>query len=140
MRMQIDGGCHCGSIRYQAEVNPDNVVICRCTDCQTISEAPYRANVPVLLSKFAIQGTPKRYLKLGDSGAAVATTFCDQCGTALYSQKEGADFVYLRVGSVNQRAALPPKAQGFCRSALPWTMDLRDVPEIPSAPSARPKT
>ena len=52
MRMKIDGACHCGRISYEAEVNPDLVVICHCTDCQTSSGAPYRANVPVLLENF----------------------------------------------------------------------------------------
>ena len=39
--MHIDGGCHCGAIAYTAEVNADNVIICHCSDCQTISGAPY---------------------------------------------------------------------------------------------------
>ena len=129
--MKIDGGCHCGAISYEAEINPDNVIICHCTDCQTISGAPYRVNVPVLISKFDLRGAPKTYLKTGDSGGQVATSFCGDCGAALYSAKGAAPaFVYLRLGSVRQRAELPPKAQGFCRSAMPWAMDISDVPQI----------
>jgi hypothetical protein len=30
--MKIDGECHCGKIAYQAEVDPDTLVICHCTD------------------------------------------------------------------------------------------------------------
>ena len=45
MGMKIDGGCHCGAIRFEAEVNPRRTIICHCTDCQTISGAPYRVNV-----------------------------------------------------------------------------------------------
>ena len=41
-RMKIDGRCHCARISYVAEVNPDYVIICHCTDCQTISGSPYR--------------------------------------------------------------------------------------------------
>jgi hypothetical protein len=62
------------------------------------------------------------------------TTFCGDCGAALYSRRRDADFVFLRVGSANQRALLPPKAQGFCASAMPWAMDIRDVPQIPPSP------
>jgi hypothetical protein len=129
--MKIDGGCHCGAITYDAEVNPDNVIICHCTDCQTISGAPYRVNVPVLIGKFRLRGAPKTYRKTGDSGGQVATTFCGDCGAALYSAKgEAPAFVYLRVGSVRQRAELAPKAQGFCGSAMPWAMDISDVRRI----------
>jgi len=35
--MIIDGGCHCGQFSYRAEVDPDTVIICHCTDCQTLS-------------------------------------------------------------------------------------------------------
>jgi len=133
--MRIDGGCHCGAISYEAEINPDRVVICHCTDCQTISGAPYRVNVPVATSRFSLQGTPKVYRKIGDTGDEVSTHFCADCGAALYSSKgEAPQFVFLRVGSVNQRAELSPKSQGFRRSAMPWAMDIRHVPELPSGP------
>ena len=134
--MKIDGGCHCGAVRYAAEVNPDNVVICHCTDCQTISGAPYRTVVAVRLSKFTMEGAPKTYRKVGDSGREVETTFCGDCGAALYSHRSGADYIFLRVGSANQRKALPPKAQGFRGSAMPWAMDISRVPEIPLNPPA----
>ena len=35
--MKIEGGCHCGYIAYEAEVDPERVLICHCTDCQTLS-------------------------------------------------------------------------------------------------------
>ena len=40
--MKIDGGCHCGYIAYEAEVDPDKVRICHCTDCQTLSGSAFR--------------------------------------------------------------------------------------------------
>lgn len=129
MRMKIDGACHCGRIRYEAEVNPDLVIICHCTDCQTSSGAPYRANVPVLLENFRVTGTPKIYTKTGGSGAKGNLSFCGECGSALFSNKaEGATYVNLRLGSVRQRAQLVPKAQYFCRSAMPWVFDLAAIP------------
>ena len=44
--MKVDGGCHCGNIRYEAEVDPAKVVICHCTDCQTLSGSAFRTVVP----------------------------------------------------------------------------------------------
>lgn len=35
--MKIDGGCHCGAITYEAEIDPNSVAVCHCTDCQTLS-------------------------------------------------------------------------------------------------------
>jgi hypothetical protein len=40
--MRIDGQCHCGAVTYQAEIDPEWVSICHCTDCQTLTGSPYR--------------------------------------------------------------------------------------------------
>ena len=129
--MKISGSCHCERIRYEAEVNPEYVVICHCTDCQKTSGAPYRANVPVLLDKFHIEGEPRTYIKTGGSGKKIRPAFCENCGSALYSAGvESPEFFMLRLGAVDQRANLPPKKQGFCESAMPWAMEIGNVPVV----------
>ena len=40
--MKIDGACHCKKISFAAEIDLDNVIICHCTDCQTLSGSAYR--------------------------------------------------------------------------------------------------
>ena len=40
--MKIDGACHCGYITYEAESDPEKVMICHCTDCQTLSGSAFR--------------------------------------------------------------------------------------------------
>lgn len=127
MRMKIDGACHCGAITYEAEVDPRRTIICHCTDCQTFSGAPYRVSVQILKENFRLTGEPRRYIKRGDSGDDVHQHFCGACGTPLFSTKPDAPSVNLRTGSVRQRADLPPMAQGYCRSAQPWSADLSAV-------------
>ncbi len=85
--MMIEGSCHCGKIGYEAEINPDYVIICHCNDCQTISGAPYRANVPVKRENFMLRGQPKTYVKTAASGNKVVLSFCADCGSALFSAK-----------------------------------------------------
>ena len=89
--MKIDGRCHCGAISFAADINPALVIICHCTDCQTISGAPYRANVPVKAHNFELSGAPKTYLKTAESGQSMSLAFCGDCGAALYSHKAGDD-------------------------------------------------
>ena len=45
--MKIDGGCFCGNITFEADINPEMVMICHCTDCQSITGSAFRVNVPV---------------------------------------------------------------------------------------------
>jgi hypothetical protein len=130
--MKIDGRCHCGAISYEAEIDAGRVIVCHCSDCQTISGGPYRANVPVKMENFRLTGAPKIYVKTSESGNRMALAFCGDCGTALYSGREtGPSFVNLRLGAVTQRAQLAPRAQYFCRSAMPWVFDLDAVPKSP---------
>ena len=68
--MKIDGGCHCGAITYEAEVDPDKAGICHCTDCQILSGTAFRTLVPIPEDAFTLlSGQPKTYIKTGDSGA-----------------------------------------------------------------------
>lgn len=131
--MKVDASCHCGSITYEAEINPDNVVICHCTDCQTFSSAPYRVSVfGVPSENVRLEGAPKTYAKIGGSGRKVLVAFCGDCGTSLYSTKsETAGPFNLRVGAIKQRRKLTPKAQGFCGSGMPWAMNIDGIHKIP---------
>jgi hypothetical protein len=130
--LKIDGACHCGEIRFEAEIDPRRVVICHCTDCQAMSGAPYRVNVPVRAEDFVLTGEPRRYVKSGSSGASIVTTFCGTCGSPIYSQRaDDVKYLNLRLGGVTQRAQLAPRLQGFCDSAMPWSFDIREVPRAP---------
>ncbi len=60
----------CGAIVYQAEVDPETVAICHCTDCQRLSGGIFRVNMPAPAEHFRIvKGEPRRYVKTADSGA-----------------------------------------------------------------------
>jgi hypothetical protein len=38
--MRVNGGCHCGNLKYEAEIDPARVGICHCTKpCERMDEA-----------------------------------------------------------------------------------------------------
>lgn len=125
--MMIDGGCHCGTLKYQAEVEPEDVIVCHCTDCQTLSGSAFRTVVFAPDESFRfLAGEPKIYVKTADSGARRAQAFCPECGTQIYSTSvgDGPKSLGLRVGTARQRAELRPIKQYWCSSALDWVTDL----------------
>ena len=77
-------------------------------------------------------GKPKIYVKTAESGNKRAHAFCPECGTPLYSTSTDADpqSYGLRVGTARQRAQLPPKRQGWHRSAMAWTKQIDTLPKI----------
>jgi hypothetical protein len=127
--MHIDGACHCGRIRFEAEVDPAQVSVCHCTDCQTLSGTAFRVSVPAGREDFRLlSGEPKRYVKVAESGNRRVQGFCAECGTPIYATNEGKAEVYnLRVGAIRQRAELPPLLQIWHRSAQNWVDGLGAV-------------
>lgn len=130
--MRIEGGCHCGNITYEAEIDPEQVGICHCTDCQTLSGSAFSTYVPAAREGFRLRtGQPKFYVKTAESGAKRAQAFCPECGTRIYAAAVTDPQTFnIRVGTVRQRAELRPHTQVWCRSALPWVMDLGSVKQI----------
>src|SRR5262245_33021562 len=123
--MKVDGSCHCGSVRYVAEVDPDKVEVCHCTDCQTLSGSAFRVVVPAALGTFQLLAVePKPYVKTAESGNKRVQAFCPNCGTSLYSHALAGDphirppKIGLRVGAIAQRAQLAPHTQYWTRSSL----------------------
>ena len=131
--MNIEGGCHCGMIRYRAVVDPEKVEICHCTDCQTLTGSAYRTVVPAEPDAFElICGSPKFYAKTADDGSQRLQAFCPECGSPLYSAPPRGERGYLgiRVGTTRQRDQLVPKTQFWVRSAQAWVQDLSSMTKI----------
>lgn len=131
--MQIDGQCHCGHVKYEAEIDPARVSICHCTDCQQLTGSAYR--VTAITDSASIRLTahpPKVYRKYGNNGRARLQSFCPECGSPLFTTGEGADAetTGIRLGTINQRRALRPSRQIWCQSALPWIDDLETLPGL----------
>ena len=131
--MKIDGGCHCGNITYEAEVDPEKAAICHCTDCQSLSGTAFRTVVISLVDAFTLlSGEPKMYAKTGSSGAKRIQAFCPDCGSQIYATSvgDGPKIYGIRLGTVRQRDELPPKRQIWHRSAQKWLADLGAIPTI----------
>ena len=131
--MQIDGQCHCGAVTYQAEIDPERVSICHCTDCQKLTGSPYRVTVICSGDQISMTGRPaKIYAKRGDNGRMRFQHFCGECGSPLFTSGEGGpDDWGIRWGSIRQRAELRPGRQIWCRSAVAWINDLEELPGRP---------
>lgn len=135
--MRIDGACHCGRIAYAAEIDPERVMICHCTDCQTLSGSAFRTVALTRPGGFTLlAGTPRLYVKVSDSGARREQGFCPDCGTPLFSAPDGdGPKVYsIRVGTARQRREILPRLQIWCRSAQPWLAGLPAIPALETQP------
>ena len=151
--MKITGSCHCGAIQYEAEIDPANVAACHCTDCQTLSGAAFRTVAFAPEHSFKLlAGRPSVYVKTADSGNKREQTFCPVCGSPIYSRAAERPMATtppapgtpvrtlgIRVGTLNQRNALVPRLQYYCRSAQPWAMEIAGAVRLSGGLGTEPK-
>ena len=66
---RMEGGCHCGAIRFEVSLDDYKHVICHCRTCQLLGGGPYSCNA--VLPKEALtvkEGKPAVYSYTGASG------------------------------------------------------------------------
>lgn len=128
--MKVDGGCHRGFIQYEAEIEAERVIVCHCTDCQTLAGSSFRVVVQSIPGKFwLLAGEPKVYTKSAESGAGREQGFCPECGTPIFSRPVGVctPALSLRVGALTQRNELVPSDQYWARSSQRWLAVLENI-------------
>ena len=59
--MKIDGRCHCGYVSYEAEIDPEKIVICHCADCQTLSGSAFRTVALTREDAFRLRRASRRF-------------------------------------------------------------------------------
>ena len=134
--MKVDGACFCGQITYEAELDTDRILICNCTDCQTLSGSAFRTVAFTTENGFTLlSGELKVYVKIADSGNRRQQAFCGNCGSPIYATSDPAGPFYgLRVGTIAQRDQLVPKVHIFNRSKQQWLDRIPALPTIEGMP------
>ncbi len=127
--MKVHGSCHCGLVKFSAEVDPKLTSVCHCNDCQKLTGTAFRLSVPAITGTFQIEsGEPKIYVKVAESGSQRAQAFCPECGSPLFTYGvENPTAVGLRVGVLDERSRLPPTWQKWCSSSMPWVQHISQL-------------
>ncbi|HYG44702.1 MAG TPA: GFA family protein [Bordetella sp.] len=117
----LTGGCQCGAVRYTITAEPLTAATCHCRDCQYASGGA--AAHALLLAPEALQvqrGQAREHAYQGDSGNTVVRSFCPDCGTPLFGRTEGAGYVIVKAGSLDDPAVFRPRLALWTDSAPPW--------------------
>ncbi len=127
--MKVHGSCHCGLVKFSAQVDPKLTSVCHCNDCQKLTGTAFRLSVPAITGTFQIEsGEPKIYVKVAESGSHRAQAFCPECGSPLFTYGvENPTAIGLRVGVLDERIQLPPTWQKWCSSSMPWVQHIAQL-------------
>jgi hypothetical protein len=118
----LTGGCACGAVRFRLTSAPMFVNCCHCRDCQRQTGSAFVVNALIETDRIdLVAGMPQAVPVPTDSGNPHDVYRCPDCHVALwsdYGRRPGLRFV--RVGTLDEPAALVPDAHIFTRSKLPW--------------------
>jgi hypothetical protein len=126
----LEGGCACGAVRYRLGSAPMFVHCCHCRDCQRQTGSAFVLNALIETDRISLlSGEPAPVGVPTDSGRPHEIYRCPACQTALWSDYGGRPALrFVRVGTLDDPAALPPDVHIFTRSKLPWVELPEGVP------------
>jgi hypothetical protein len=103
---------------------------CHCRDCQRQTGSAFVLNALIETDRIAVRsGAPEPAAVPTDSGKPHLIYRCPACRTALWSEYGGrSNLRFVRVGTLDDPAALRPDVHIYVRSKLPWVALPAGVP------------
>jgi hypothetical protein len=126
----LEGGCACGQVRYRLGSAPLFVHCCHCKDCQRQTGSAFVLNALIETDRVdRLAGETTLVEMPTGSGRPHDVARCSHCGTAVWSHYGGLKVLtFVRAGTLDNPAALPPDVHIYTRSKLPWVTLLAGVP------------
>ncbi len=130
MPIALEGGCACGTVRYRLASEPLFVHCCHCRDCQRQTGSAFVLNALIETDRIDIlSGTPEAVPVPTDSGRPHDIYRCPHCQVAVWSDYGRRPYLrFVRIGTLDDPAALTPDVHIYTRSKLPWVALPADVP------------
>jgi hypothetical protein len=104
--MEVEGGCYCGALRYEAKGEPMFKGQCHCRECQYIAGGS--PNVVMAMPEAGFRytkGSPKPFSRT-DLENPVTREFCPDCGTHILAKAPALPgAVLLKVGTLDDPSA-----------------------------------
>lgn len=129
----MQGGCHCGAVRYLIGGEPITSTLCHCADCRKHAGAPVvgwamfpEASVTI------IKGTTKTY----SSSEHGRRQFCPECGTGLFYRNAEIlpGITDVQTATLDDPTLLPPRRHVQTADRIAWMKDAHTLPEFERYP------
>lgn len=116
------GGCLCGAVRFELSAEPIFQFACHCTDCQKASGGAPALGIAVPEPALTMtKGAARDYSVKGESGNEVRRSFCETCGSPLFSRPAAMPgMVIIKIGALDDPSGFKPQVDLYMASARPW--------------------
>lgn len=130
----FEGGCTCRHVRYRIKSRPMFVHCCHCTWCQRESGSAFALNAMIEADRVELTaGEVEPIDTPSASGKGQKIWRCPECKVAIWSNYAGSgDKVrFMRVGTLDNPAAMPPDIHIFTSTKQPWVVLPEGTPAVP---------
>jgi hypothetical protein len=104
MSQSRTGGCLCGAVRYRVDGLLRPVVMCHCSQCRRQTGHFLAATAAGRADFVLLHDEELRWYAASD---AARRGFCGRCGSTLFWDGKGLDYLSIAAGSLDDSAALP---------------------------------
>jgi hypothetical protein len=128
----LQGGCHCGAVRYEMTEEVKHHCLCHCRDCRVCAGAPVVAWAAVEKDGLKIKGEPQTY-QSSEHGLRI---FCGHCGTGLFYVNETAlpGLVDVQTATLDDPDALPLQLHVQAAERIGWMKTAHELPAFDRYP------
>ena len=82
--MRRQAACGCGQLRATCDGEPVRISMCHCLACQRRTGSAFGLQARWPRGKVMIEGEPRAWVRIADSGSGVTFHFCPVCGSTVY--------------------------------------------------------
>ena len=130
----LKGSCLCGGVSYQIDNQIEEIFFCHCSKCRKATGSAFNTATPVKTECFTLL-TGKDKLKSFYSSESAQRFFCSDCGSPIYSARDGQpEFIRLRVGTLDTPINPEHKTHIFIGSKAEWFDLCDDNPKFEERP------
>jgi hypothetical protein len=128
----LEGGCACGGVRYRLGSDPLFVHCCHCLNCQRQTGSAFVINALIEADRVELLAGEPDVVPVPRSGGKKQRIWrCPPCEVALFSEYTSPRIRFVRVGTLDDPAAVSPDVHIFTRSKVPWLELPESVPAFP---------
>ena len=124
--MRIDGGCHCGFIKYEGEADPEKTRDLPLHRLPDASGSAFRTVGAGRSDSFRMtRASPRSTSRPAKAGTSASRRSARKCGSPIFSADriDGPKVYMIRAGTIRQRDQFVPKVQYWTRSRQRWVHD-----------------
>jgi DNA-binding transcriptional ArsR family regulator len=128
MQLPVRGGCLCKAVRYEVRAAPQFAIHCYCRQCQHITGAGHASQFAVSAADTVVTGSLSAYEMQADSGNAVSSAFCPNCGSPILKTSAGHPaLLFLHAGTLDDPMPFRAQRNVWVSCKQPWDLLATDL-------------